>query len=105
MYLGVTGNTLCPLAAILDFMVRHGQVEGPFFLLADGPFLTRDCFMQAVKEALSNAGVNSSSYSGHSLRIRTVTTVASHGIPDAVIKMLGWWDSSISIYDVHSYLT
>ena len=50
--------------------------------------------MQAVRDALSCAGVDSSGYAGHSFRIGTATTAARHGILDAMIKMLGRWESS-----------
>ena len=94
VYLGVTGGSLCPVAAVLDFMVRRGPGEGPFFTFANGSFLTRDRFVQAVREALSCAGVDSSAYAGHSFRIGAATTAARRGIPDSMIKMLGRWESS-----------
>ena len=94
VYLGVTGCDLCPVAAVLDYMVRRGSSEGPFFTFADGSFLTRDRLVRAVREALRSAGVDSSSYAGHSFRIGAATTAARQGVPDSTIKMLGRWESS-----------
>ena len=94
VYLGVAGGELCPVAAILDYMVRRGSYKGPFFTFADGSFLTRDRFVQVVRSALDCAGVNSSHYAGHSFRIGAATTAAQRGIPDAMIKILGRWESS-----------
>ena len=51
-------------------------------------------FLDKVKEALSQAGMDCTAYSGHSFRIGTATTAAKWGISDATIKMLGRWKSS-----------
>lgn len=88
VYLGIAGGSLCPVAAILKYMVRRGPDEGPLFTFANGSFLTRDCFVQAVRDALSCAGADSSAYAGHSIRIGATTTAARRGIPDSAIKML-----------------
>ena len=95
VYLGVTGGSLCPVAAILDFMVHRGPDDGPFFTFANGSFLTQDRFMQAVRDALSCAGVDSSAYAGHSFQIGAATMAARHGVPDSMIKMLGWRESLV----------
>ena len=89
MYLGVAGGGLCLVATILDYMVRRGLDEGTFFMFANGSFLTRDRFVQAVRNVLSCAGVNSSAYAGCSFRIGAATMAARRGIPDYTIKMLG----------------
>ena len=94
VYVGVTGGNLCPVAAILDYMVNRGSEEGPFFMFANRSFLTRDRFVQAVRDALTRAGVNSSAYAGHSFRIGAATTAAQRGVPDSTIKMLGRWESA-----------
>ena len=31
IYVGRTGNVLCPVTAVLDYMVASGQGTGPFF--------------------------------------------------------------------------
>ena len=97
VYLGITGGDLCPVAAILDYMVRRGPTEGPFFTFADGSFLTRDRLVRAMREALQSAGVDSTAYAGHSFRIGAATTAARLGVPDSMIKMLGRWESSAYI--------
>ena len=93
IYLGATSATLCPVAAILDYMVRRGQSPGPFFSFANGNSLTRDRFVSAVRSALQQAGVDPSRYAGHSFRIGAATTAAQRGIPDSLIKTLGRWQS------------
>ena len=93
VFLGATHGELCPVAATLDYMVCRGSLGG-LFLFADGSFLTRDRFVNAVRAALERRGVDSSRYAGHSFRIGAATTVAQQGIPDSLIKTLGWWESS-----------
>ena len=44
VYLGVTSSSLCPVAVILHYMVQRGIKPGPFFILSDGKYLTRDIF-------------------------------------------------------------
>ena len=94
VFLGVTGSTLCPVASILDYMVRRGPSPGPFFLYQDGKVLTRDRFVSAVRGALELAGLNPSLYAGHSFRIGVATTAAQRGLPDSLIKTRGRWQSA-----------
>ena len=92
-YVGRTGNILCPVTAVLHYMTIRGQVSGPFFIFEDGAPLVQN-FVDKVKEALSQAGVDCSAYSGYSFCIAAATTAAKQGISDATIKMLGRWKSS-----------
>ena len=94
VFLGVTGCELCPVAATLDYMVRRGSTPGPFFTFANGSHLTRDRFVQAVRAALNQVGVDSTQYAGHSFRIGAATTAAQRGVPESLIKTLGHWESS-----------
>ena len=94
VYVGTTGTALCPVTAVLHYMVTRGPGPGPFFKLEDGSPLTREKFVVKVKEALSQAGVDCSAYSGHSFRCGAATTAAKQGVSDATIKMLGRWISS-----------
>ena len=94
IYVGRTGNTLCPVTAMLHYMVTRGLVTGPFFRFENGSPLTRAKFVDKVKEAFSLAGVDCTAYSGHSFRAGAATTAAKQGISDTTIKMLGRWKSS-----------
>ena len=94
IFVGRTGNELCPVSAVLSYMVRRGPTPGPFFKFVSGVPLTRPKFVAEVKEALAIAGVDSGRYSGHSFRSGAATTAASRGVGDTVIKMLGRWKSS-----------
>ena len=93
LFLGRTGNDLCPVGAILNFLVARGPQSGPLFAFADGRLLTRRRFVEAVKGALTAAGIDERRYNGHSFRIGAATTAAAKGIEDSIIKTLGRWES------------
>ena len=40
VYLGRTGGDLCPVAAVLAYMVQRGSEKGPFFWFTKNRFLT-----------------------------------------------------------------
>ena len=91
VYVGRTDNELCPVAAILAYVGKQG---GCFFRFQDGRHLTKDRFVSAVTRALTEAGVDASSYSGHSFRIGAATTARKKGVSAEKIKTLGRWESS-----------
>lgn len=84
---------LCPLSAMLGYLVVRGRSEGPLFMWKDGTFLTRANFVTAVKEACVTAGLDAANFNGHSFRIGAATTAASRGMEDCMIKTLGRWES------------
>ena len=84
---------LCPLTAMLSYLVVRGKVEGPLFMWKDGRFLTRADFVAAVKKAGEAAGLDAAEFNGHSFRIGAATTAASKGMEDCMIKTLGRWES------------
>ena len=91
IFVGKTGNQLCPVTAVLSYMVARGPGDGPFFRFADGKPLTRPT---KIKEALTAMGFDCTPYSGHSFRSGAATTAAAQGLSDATIKMMGRWKSS-----------
>ena len=94
IHLGRTYSELCPVTAILLYMVKKGTSDGPFFRFEDGRYLTRDRFVTAVRSVLVALGVNPSHYAGHSFRISAATMAASCCLQDSLIKTLGQWESS-----------
>ena len=84
---------LCPLSAVLSYLVVRGSATGPLFTWKNGLFLTRENFVAAVRKALETAGVDASDFNGHSFRIGAATTAASRGMEDSMIKTLGRWES------------
>lgn len=75
-------------------MIARKPGPGPLFIFQDGKPLTRPRFVTEVKEALTQAGVDSTCYSGHSFRSGAATTAVKRGLGDATVKMLGRWRSS-----------
>ena len=94
IYLGRSQADLCPVSAVLAYMVLRGASPGPFFFFADERYLTRDRFVLSVQAALRMQGVDDSRYSGHSFRIGVATTAALQGLLDSLITTLGRWESS-----------
>ena len=93
IYIGATNGQLCPVAAVLSYMVLRGDSAGPLFKWADGRYLTREKFMAHVRRALTAPGLVATNYTGHSFHIGAATTAARCGIQDALIKTLGRWES------------
>ena len=99
LFVGATGTDVCPVAAMLGYLVLRGSSPGPLFLFTDGRPLTRDRFVSAIRIALGECGIDPSAYAGHSFRIGAATTAALRGLQDSLIKTLGRWESSAySVY-------
>ena len=90
---GRTREELCPVAAMLAYMVQRGQGDGPLFRFKDGRPLTRQRLVTKMREVLKRAGVDCQKYSGHSFRIGAATTAACKGVQDSLIKTMGLWES------------
>ena len=93
LYVGRTGNELCPVAAMLPFLVARGRDASPLFVTKEGKHLTRPLLVKMVKETLTTEEVDCSCYNGHSFRIGAATMVLAKGIPEATIQTLGHWKS------------
>ncbi len=93
LVVGRTGDKLCPVAAVIGFMVAIGRRQGPLFQYVSGKPLTQAGFVAELKAALVKKGVCSEGYSGHSFRIGAATMAAEAGVGDAVIQQLGRWRS------------
>ena len=93
IYLGKTGQKLCPVSALLAYLAVQGKDPGPLFKLRDGRFLTKEIFIERVRAALDVLGLDGSMYAGHSFRVGVASTAAEVGIEDSIIKMLGRWES------------
>jgi len=93
LFLGKTSADLCPVSAILNYLVVRRPGEGPLFVFKDGRYLTRQRFVESVRDALCKAGIDQTKYSGHSFRIGAATTAAAKGLEDSLIKTLGRWRS------------
>lgn len=93
LFLGRTQSDICPVKALLNYLVVRGKTEGPLFQFPDGTYLTRHRLVSAVREAVGKAGLDPAKYCGHSFRIGAATTAAKKGMEDSTIKTLGRWRS------------
>ncbi len=93
LFIGKVPSNLCPVSAMLAYLLVRGRQPGPLFLFKDGRPLTRQRFVQAVRDALAKAGIQAGRYASHSFRIGAATTAAAKGIEDSIIKTLGRWKS------------
>lgn len=93
LYVGKTGSQLCPVTSMLAYLCSRGMAAGPLFSFKDGRVLTRQRFVEAVRDGLQKCGIDATKYAGHSFRIGAATTAAAKGVEDALIKTLGRWES------------
>ena len=91
---GATGTQICPIAAMVGYLMQRGDKPGPLFTFEDGRALTRDRFVTAIRAALRACGIDHTLYAGHSFRVGAATTAAARGLQDSLIKTLGRWESS-----------
>ncbi len=91
--LGRSGTQLCPVKAILEYIVQRKKGPGPFFRGTSDRGLTRKRFVEEVKAALEEAGEDSRTISGHSFRIGAATEAAKCGASAQEIKAMGRWRS------------
>ena len=81
-----TADDLCPVAAILSWLVYRGKTPGPLFIFESGAKLTRPRFVSELKKAMSEAGMDPTHFSGHSFGIGVATTAAAEGIANSQIN-------------------
>jgi len=94
VFVGKTECPLCPVSAVMAYMLSRGDQPGPFFKFADNRPLTKPCFTTKIREALQAIGLPYQDFAGHSFRIGAATAAARAGIEDSTIRMLGRWSSS-----------
>ena len=94
IHLGRTGDTLCPVSALLAYLACRTPTPGPLFLLNLGCPLSRQVLVAAVRQTLETSGLEVASFNGHSFQIWAATAAAKAGLPDSTIQQLGRWQSS-----------
>ena len=88
-----TDLEICPVRAVLEFMVVRKAGPGPFFRDREKGGLTRRDFVSEVRKALAERGMPDAGISGHSFRIGAATAAAVSGASDEEVKALGRWRS------------
>ena len=101
IYVGRGNSSICPVAALCNFLALQDPPPGPLFCFADCHPLTRQRLSSMVQSILYSAGYHGS-YSGHSFRIGAAgaaTTAVARGVLDHLIKTLGgWWSDAYERY-------
>ena len=92
IFLGCGSFPLCPVVSLLNYLHLRGPGAGPLFVYRDGTPLSRPRLSSFLQTTLQSAGVPGK-FSGHSFRIGAVTTAATRGVPDHLIKTMGHWSS------------
>ena len=98
MFMGATGDELCPVAAVVSFTALRGDATGQFFCFQDGTPLTNSQFVARIHEAMAQAGIPTENYSSHSFRIGAATMAAQAGLRDSTIQSLGRWSSTAFLH-------
>jgi len=93
IFIGRVASDLCPVSAMLAYMVVRGKEAGPLFRFGDGKPLTRQRLVAAVKDVLDKTDVDPGQYSRHSFRIGAATIAAARGLEDSTVRTLGRWKS------------
>ena len=93
MLLGASGEDLCPVEALLDYLGWRGPSPGPPFRLENDAPLQQATFVKGVLDSLAAAGLPGDNFNGHSFRLGAATSASSAGIPETTIKLLGSWRS------------
>ncbi len=94
IHIGKTSNQLCPVSAVLNYLTIRGSNPGLLFHFQDLTPLTKSKFTAKFRNILTQAGLDSSLYAGHSFRIGAASTAAANGVEDSLIQTLGRWKSS-----------
>ena len=94
VFVGRTDTPLCPVSAVLSYIMVRGTTAGPFFKFSSGTPLTKACFVSEVRRALEAVGLPYQDFARHSFRIGAATTAAKAGLEDSVIRALRRWNSN-----------
>ena len=89
LYLGKTGHRVCPIGAIIPYLIARGNRPGPLFMQKNGKMLTRSMFNVAIHKVLLELKLNPQSFNTHSFRIGAATSAKQSGISNAHLKALG----------------
>eukprot|EP00731_Ephydatia_muelleri_P012033 Em0006g927a len=102
IYIGLSGNVICPVAATLAITAIRGTSAGPFFRTKGGRPLQKSHFIAEVRQALAALSLSFGDYAGHSFRIGAATAAAAAGIQDSTIQTLGRWSSAAFLTHVRT---
>ena len=91
------GGIYCPYSIMLDYLKVRGLDAGPLFCFINLRHIPRTFFTTKLKNCLSFCGWNTKLYLSHSFRIGGASFLASIGMSDTQIKLMGRWSSDAFI--------
>ena len=89
VFIGKTGDDLCPVSALLAYLSKRGDDPGPLFRWQNRTALSKPKFVDEVQSALTVSTLPAKDFAGHSSRIRAATTAATADLDDSTIQTLG----------------
>ena len=101
LYLGKTGHRICPVEAIIIYLIARSNRPGPLFVLPNGKMLTRSIFCASLNKVLRELKLNPQFFNTHSFRIGAATSAKQARISDVYLKALGRWRSHAYLRYVH----
>ena len=102
IYLGRTGNAICPVTAILSYLALWRDVSGPLFVLQNGRMLTHQIFSDTLDGLLKELYFKKENFNTHSFCIGAATSAKAANISDTHIQMLGRWKSNAFKLYIHT---
>ena len=87
------GNSLCPVAAMRQFLYVRGSRVGPLYTFESRIYLSRRYLANLLAQALPS----STDYNTYSFRIGGASAALAAGVSDALIRILGRWNSDCYI--------
>lgn len=89
-----TSTKYCPVAWLQALLrVSSTKTTHPIFTFPNGSLVLRGRFVKWLKLQIKLLGLDSSMFSGHSLRIGAAVSASRRGLSDDLIKRLGRWRS------------
>lgn len=88
-YLARNDSDLCPVTAVLRYLVERPNGQGPLCILEDGSHLRKWMLVSTIQQTLCTAGIEASTFKGHSFCIGVATATTAAGIPEKTITLLG----------------
>ena len=86
---------LCPVKALLSFMIVRGNKFGPLFAYPNGEGIQRSFFTKHLHVCIHSIyPLHSHKYKSHSFRIGGATYLAQQGASDDQIRRAGRWRSN-----------
>ena len=83
----------CPVIALLEYLKIRPSTKGCMFVNAQGVAINRNYFADKIKQLVARSGRDPTRFNTHSLRSGRASDLAKAGVPDAIIKETGRWNS------------